>query len=205
MIKKVQWRLKIFMSKTDDIAEFLQPGRSALVLWDIQKMLVDAIFNREEFLANVKNLSAAARLKGIPVLFTKITPLPERFESPGRRYMMRSRPRGFTPGPDAFDLVISPEKDDIVINKNTASIFVGTNFELMMRNAGISTVVFTGISTEIGIESSARDASNRGFFPVIVTDAVSSRDKEAHGRSLGNLQNMVPLVSSNELAAFWKK
>ncbi len=193
------------MNTIDEVAQFLQPEKTALVLWDIQKMLVDAIFNREEFLGNVHKLAAAARERQIPVFFTKITPLPEKFESPARKYMRRNRPKGYVPAPDAFNLVISPEPGDIVIEKNTASIFVGTNFELMMRNAGISTLAFTGISTEIGIESSARDAGNRGFFPIVVSDAVSSRDKNAHARSLENLKSMVPLVSTDELASFWKK
>jgi nicotinamidase-related amidase len=193
------------MNNIDEIAQFLQPAKAALVLWDIQKMLVDAIFNREEFLSNVRKLAVAAREKNIPVIFTKITPLPERFESPARKYMMRNRPKGYNPGPGAFDLTIAPEHDDIVINKNTASIFVGTNFEQLMRNAGISTIVFTGISTEIGIESSAREAGNRGFFPVVVSDAVSSRDKEAHSRSLVNMNSLMPIVMAEELARFWAK
>ena len=37
----------------------------------------------------------------------------------------------------------------------------------MLRNAGIITVVFTGIATEFRIESSARDAFNRGFYSVV--------------------------------------
>lgn len=193
------------MSNIDEIAEFLQSGRSALVLWDIQKMLVESIFNREEFLENVKILAAAARKNNIPVISTKITPLPERFESAARRYMMRKRPRGFGASPDAFDLSLPPEAKDIVMNKNTADIFIGTNFELMMRNAGISTIVFTGIATEIGVESSSRAAGNRGFFPVVVADAVSSRDKEAHLRSLENMKNLMPVVSTSELAGFWTK
>lgn len=62
-----------------------------------------------------------------------------------------------------FELTMSPEKDDIILNKNTASIFIGTNFEMMMGNAGIETLIFAGIATEIGVESSVRNAPNRGF------------------------------------------
>ncbi|MCL5266773.1 MAG: cysteine hydrolase, partial [Bacteroidetes bacterium] len=170
-----------------------------------QKMLVDNIFNKDEFLKNVQALASSARAKGVPVFLTKITPLPDRFQSPGRRYMMSKRARAFNPTPDGLDLVIKPEHDDIVLNKNTASIFVGTNFELMIRNAGISTIVFTGIATEIGVESSAREASNRGYFPVVVTDAVSSQSKEGHMRSLDNMRSLMPLVSTNELVTLWKK
>lgn len=193
------------MNNIDEIAGFLQPDRTAFVLWDIQKMLVDTIFNREDFLKNVRKLAETARKKNIPVFSTKITPLPEGFESPARKYMMKKRQWGGRPALDAYELVLPPGDKDNVISKNTADIFIGTNFELMLRNAGISTIVFTGISTEIGIESSARAAGNRGFFPVIVSDAVSSRTEEAHARSLENMKNLMPIVSTAELSSFWNK
>ena len=192
------------MENIQEITEIVNPKRSALVIWDVQKMLVNNIFNREEFLTNTKFLIAGAREKGVPIFFTKITPLPEQFESPARKFFMKNRPRGFAFTPDGLDLAITPKEEDVVLNKNTASIFVGTNFELVMRNAGLSTVIFTGISTEIGVESSARDALNRGFFPVIVTDAVSSSNQDAHTRSLQNLKNIMLLLSANDLISLWK-
>jgi len=106
--------------------------------------------------------------------------------------------------PDGLDLSIEPSGDDIVMPKTTASIFIGTNFEHLLRNAGITTVIITGIATEYGVESSGRDASNRGFFPVIITDAVSSFNEEAHYRSLENLKNMMILLKTEELMAIWK-
>lgn len=192
------------MDNITEINEFLQPAKTALVLWDIQKMLVDSIFNKEEFLENVRTLHSAAREKQVPVFFTKITPLPEKFQSPGSRFMMRKRMQRLKPDPDAYTLSIKPESDDIVLNKSTASIFVGTNFELMIRNAGISTILFTGIATEFGIESSARESSTKGFFPIVVTDAVSSRNKEGHNRSLENMKSILPLVTTAELVEFWR-
>ena len=50
------------------------------------------------------------------------------------------------------------QQNEVVIDKHTASIFIDTSFEYMLRIAGIIRVVFTGIATEYGIESSARDA-----------------------------------------------
>src|SRR4051812_20184302 len=86
-------------------------------------------------------------------------------------------------------------------SKHSMSIFIGTDFERMIRNAGITTIIFIGISTEGGIESSARDALNRDFYPVIVSDAVSSSDKDAHTRSLHNMERFLTVISSNELAS----
>ena len=86
--------------------------------------------------------------------------------------------------------MIQPEHTDIVLEKSTASIFIGTTFEYMIRNRNITTLIFTGIATEMGIESSVRDASNRGFYPVVVSDCVSSLDKDAHERSLKTMAKL---------------
>jgi nicotinamidase-related amidase len=94
---------------------------------------------------------------------------------------------------------VKPKDGDLVLEKPSASIFIGTNFEYLMRARGITTLLFTGIATEFGIESSARDASNRGFYPVVVSDCVSSMDREAHERSLENLDRLVIVNSSSEI------
>ncbi|HZD81761.1 MAG TPA: isochorismatase family protein, partial [Nitrososphaeraceae archaeon] len=44
---------------------------------------------------------------------------------------------------------------------DTASIFIGTDFERLVRNAGINTLIFTGIATDLGVESNARESLNR--------------------------------------------
>ena len=67
-----------------------------------------------------------------------------------------------------MDFTIKPKQNELVINKHTASIFIDTGFECMLRNAGIITIVFTSTITEFGIESSARNAFNRGFYSVVV-------------------------------------
>jgi nicotinamidase-related amidase len=174
--------------------KLIRREKSALIVWDVQEALVSAIFNRDEFISNLSKIIKKARESKLPIFYTRITPLPERFESPLRKAASFGK---FEPG----DIVkeVYPESGDIVLKKNTASIFIGTNFELMARNAGIDTLYFTGIATEIGVETSARHAQNLGFIPVIVQDAVSSRDQEAHERSLKNLSKMLPVVTTQEL------
>ena len=95
--------------------------------------------------------------------------------------------------------MVQPNHTDIVLEKSTASIFMGTNFEYMMRNRNINTLIFTGIATEMGIESSARDASNRGFYPVVVSDCVSSLDKDAHEWSLKTMSKLFIVESSSTI------
>ena len=94
------------------------------------------------------------------------------------------------------------KEGEMIITKHTASIFIDTDFERMVRNAGITTIIFTGISTEFGVESSARDALNRDFYPVVASDAASSSNKDAHAHSLQNMERFLTVASTNELLIF---
>ena len=190
----------------ENVREMVEPQHSCLIVWDVQNGLVDRVFNKEEFMANLKNF--VERLRNVmPVVYTRITPSPKGFDSSWRYYSMMKRfnvddisklPPFMAIGSREREIAeaVKPEPNDIVLDKCTASIFIGTNFEYMMRNRSITTLIFTGIATEIGVESSARDASNRGFYPVIVSDCVSSPDKAAHERSLENLTKLLVVEKS---------
>ncbi|MEM0163936.1 MAG: isochorismatase family cysteine hydrolase [Thermoplasmata archaeon] len=186
----------------ETLKDVIDPKHTALVVWDVQKMLVSHIFNHTDFLKNLNDLISVARAKKMPIFFTKITPLPPNFESPARKYMLRKMGSSFGNMPkEMFDLEIEPLKEEIVLLKNTASIFIGTNFDLMLRNAGIETIIFTGIATEIGVESSAREAINRGYYTVVARDAVSSGDKDAHERSLKNMEKLMIVETVSNIKA----
>ena len=178
----------------DEMKKLINKKNSVLVVWDVQEALVNSIFNKDEFLTKLKELIDSARQYNIPIVYTKITPLPERFQPP---YLKRR----FNPG----DIVkeVYPKEGDIILNKNTASIFVGTNFELMLRNAGINVVIFTGIATDIGVETSARHAQALGFLLVIAREAVSSSDKQAHERSLANMSKLMLVLDNKEIIERW--
>ena len=157
-----------------NLKEIIDPNHTALLVWDVQNLLINGIFNKKEFLKDLKSLIEIARVKNIPIIYSKITPLPRDYESSFRTYMFMKRfrikdpeklPRFLVPGTPEAEIPseISPLNTDVVIEKNTASIFIGTNFEYLMRNRGIDTILFTGIATEFGVASSARDSCNRGF------------------------------------------
>jgi nicotinamidase-related amidase len=193
----------------ENIREIVEPKNSCLIVWDVQIGLVDRIFNKEEFMTNLKKFIEKLRNK-MPVVYTLITPLPTGFASSWNYYSMMKRfnvddinklPPFMAIGSKEREIpeIVKPQPTDIVLEKSTASIFIGTNFEHMMRNRGVTTLIFTGIATEFGVESSARDASNRGFYPVVVSDCVSSLDKEAHERSLKNLAKLLIVQKSVDI------
>ena len=197
------------------LKDIVNPSHTALVVWDVQNLLVERIFNREAFLEDSKSLIDKARKSQLPVIYTKIVPLPREYESPFRTYLFMKRfgvdnpeklPQFLIPGTPEAEIhqAISPQIGDLVLDKHTASIFIGTPFEQMMRVKGIQTIVFTGITTEIGIASSARDSANRGFYTIVVEDCVSSPDKEMHESALKLLKRVCIVSSSQDLMKVWE-
>ena len=202
--------LKIF----DTLGEMVDPEHTALVLWDCQNGLVDGIHNREDFLESLKELLDAARLRKIAVVFSLITPVPAGFQSGWGIYQAMKRfklddpaqlPVFMQPGsPEAeINAALSPAEDELVLNKYSPNIFFGTNFGQLMRSRGIRTILFTGIATEYGIEHSAREAAIRGFYTIVVSDCVSSRDKTMHEMALEIMRQICLVVPSNEVLGEW--
>jgi nicotinamidase-related amidase len=144
----------------DTIEEILDPSHTAFVLWDVQRAFSKMVFNQEEFSNNLNFVVELARKSNIPIFFTSIQSRSKQFESSAILYTLGKL--GFDrlfdqfKAQDMLDFTIKPRQNEITINKHTASIFIDTGFERMLRNAGIVTVVFTGIATEFGVESSAR-------------------------------------------------
>ena len=196
---------KIVYNTTEEI---LDPSHTALVVWDVIQAFTKMIFNREEFSMNLNSIVESARKSVIPIFFTSNQMLSKRFESSAIIYTLGKL--GFDRlfqqlTTEDIEFTIKPKQDEMVITKHTASIFIDTGFERILRNAGIITVVFTGIATEFGVESSARDAFNRGFYSVVVSDCVSSPYKEGHERSLENMKNLITIMNSKEIENVWLK
>jgi nicotinamidase-related amidase len=192
----------------DTMEEILNPPHTALVLWDTIDAFTKMAFNREEFVKNQNNLVEAARKSNVPIFFTTIQVLPKRFESSVNIYTMGKL--GFDRlfeqiKLETMEFTIKPRQDEVVIHKHTANIFIDTGFERMLRSAGIATVIFSGIATECGIESSARDAFSRGFYSVVASDCVSSPNKERHERSIENMKSLLTVIDSKEILKFWSK
>jgi nicotinamidase-related amidase len=192
----------------ETLAEILDPSHTALVVWDVQNGLVDHIFDREEFLPRLAHLVGSLR-GTVPVIYTMATPLSPELRS-GWSYLSQMRMFGVTdpaqlpdfmaPGSPEREIpeAVRPEAGDVVLEDSTPSIFLGTSFELMLRDRGVRTILFTGIATEVGIDHSAREAGARGFYPVVVTDCVSSPDREAHERSLATLGKFLAVTATSE-------
>jgi nicotinamidase-related amidase len=185
------------ISIPESLAEIVDPRQSCLVVWDVQLALAGRVFDKDDYLRRMGPFVAALRARML-VAYTRITPLDLAYQGAWNLYSQMRRmgvddpaqlKPFLVPGTPAHGIApeVAPVEGDLVLDKSSANLFLGTRFETLMRHRGVRTLIFTGISTEVGIETSARDASARGFFPVVVRDGVSSMDREAHDRSLQSL------------------
>lgn len=72
------------------------------------------------------------------------------------------------------------QPEDLVITKHQWGAFYGTELDLQLRRRGIDTIILGGIATNFGVESTARDAYERGYNLIFAADAMASRTVQDH-------------------------
>mgnify|MGYP002776843468 CR=1 FL=1 len=86
--------------------------------------------------------------------------------------------------PAFYEFVDGLRQDgDIIIHKRNWGAFHGTDLDLHLRRRGIQTIVLAGIASNIGVESTARDAWERNYDLIVVEDACTTNAAEAHAAS----------------------
>jgi nicotinamidase-related amidase len=127
---------------------------------------------------NASALASAFRARNLPVVLVNVTAV-----APGRT----QAPRFSGPFPDGWaDLVpeLNQRPNDILITKRTWGAFHATDLESLLKESGVTQIVLGGVSTSIGVETTARQAYERGFNVTLATDAMTDMSIEAHDNSL---------------------
>jgi nicotinamidase-related amidase len=73
---------------------------------------------------------------------------------------------------------------DYVVTKRQWGAFFGTDLDLQLRRRGIDTIVLGGIATNIGVESTAREAFQLGYNQIFITDAMMAMSQAEHDASV---------------------
>jgi len=179
----------------------LDPRTTALVLIDLQRGIVTrpvAPHAAADVVAQAQRLAVRCREVGATVVLVRVA-----FAADGRD---RLAPRTDTPPfsgtpPAGFsDIVpeLGPLEHDIVITKKNWGAFYGTELDLQLRRRGIRTIILGGISTNLGVESTARDAYERGYEQVLVEDAMAGLSAEAHRFAVTTIFPRIGMVRSTE-------
>ena len=173
---------------------------TALVLIDLQHGItaLPTAHPAEQIVARCARLADAFRSKDKLVAATRVA-----FARDGGDVVKTRTAASRTdvkPVPDYGELrsELALSDRDILINKHGWSAFYGTALDLELRRRKISGVVLAGISTSIGVESTARAANERGYELTIVTDAVTDPDEGAHLNSLRAIFPQIAELATTE-------
>ena len=132
----------------------------------------------EGIIPGVQQLLAAARAKGVPVVYTTTAYAVTEGPSTDMGIWHRKIPlEALRLGTDAvaIDERIAPEPGEQVIVKKAASAFHGTYLSGFLKAAGVDTVVVTGVTMAGCVRHTVEDAIAEGFRPIVVRECVGDR------------------------------
>ena len=196
--------------------ETCDPGRTALIVYDMQVGIVSQLASGRGVIARVREVLEAARHGGFRVFFTRHMSLPN--EVAGVTQLRRAKMwqgvgraadtvPAFPRDSPQFQIApeIAPRSNEAIVDKITMSAFSGTYLDLALRDCGINSFVIAGIALEVGIEPTVRHATDLGYIPIVATDACGFGDAAAAERALAGLAfagDALQIDCANIIAAF---
>lgn len=170
--------------------EKLDPRRTALVLIDLQKGIVSFAGGPHTGAQVMQKAGVLIRRfheLGSPVVMVRVgwsADGGDALRQPVDQPMgARTLPADWMEFPEELGVIDS----DIRVLKRQWGAFYGTDLELQLRRRGIENIVLGGIATNIGVESTARNAWELGFGIVLAEDAMSAISPEHHEFAIKNI------------------
>ena len=161
----------------------IEPKRTALLLMDYQRMVVDSYaVDKAALLDRVKRLAATARNSGAMVIYVVVGFQPGYPEISGRNSVFSSlKVAGVLATGDPTAEIcpeLTPQPGDVVVTKQRVSAFTGTNLNMILHSNDIETLLLTGILTQGVVLSTLRQASDMDYRAVVIADGCSDKDPE---------------------------
>jgi nicotinamidase-related amidase len=165
----------------------IDPATTALVLIDLQRGITGgttAPHPASDVVRRAAELAARCRARGVAVVLVRVDPGPGGMLFPTPPADIPRPP--FRVSPEWSEIVpeLGPEASDVVVTKHQPNAFYGTDLEIQLARRGIRAIILGGISTNVGVEATARAAHERGFEQIFVEDVMTAREADLHAHSV---------------------
>jgi nicotinamidase-related amidase len=163
----------------------IDPKTAALLVMDFQTAVVAMVpTENDSLLPRTAKLVEAARASGMRVIYVVVAfraGYPE--VSPRNTSFAAVRETGlFIEGSASTEVhaALAPRPGEAIVTKHRVSAFAGTDLEVLLRAAGVDTLVLAGIATSGVILSTVRHAADADYRLIVVEDCCADRDAEVH-------------------------
>ncbi len=157
--------------------------KTAVVVIDLQKGITAR--SSEPYppglvIENTVSILNSARKNKMAVFLVHVTPSPDFKDSLKPVAQSSFSHTGFPEDWADYVPELNIQRGDFLITKRQWGAFYGTELDLQLRRRGINTIILCGISTNKGVESTARFAYEYGYNQIFVEDAMAARTKAEH-------------------------
>jgi ureidoacrylate peracid hydrolase len=159
--------------------------------------------------AGCERLVAAARAAGVPVIFTRYVYMPDYSDGgilPTELVPQMKEVGSLVNGTWDAEIVpaLAPAPGEVVIDKSRPSSFYGTQLEPVLTSQGIRNLVIAGVTTNICVETTARDAGQRDYRVHVVSDATAEFEQARHEHALNTIGFTFGWVTTlDDVVAAW--
>ncbi|WP_312985332.1 hydrolase [Atlantibacter sp.] len=179
----------------------LNTASTALVIIDLQEGILPFAggpHSADEVVARSARLAEHFRAKGAPVVMVRVGWSADFAEALKQPVDAAAPAQALPQEWWHYPLALGKRDSDIEVTKRQWGAFYGTDLELQLRRRGIDTIVLCGIATNIGVESTARNAWELGFALVLAEDACSAASAGQHQNSFTHIFPRIARVRSVE-------
>lgn len=179
----------------------IEAPRTALVIIDLQRGVVGRTtspHSADSVVEQSRRLLEAARRHGVLPVLVHVGGAHD-WSDRLRVSADQAMPQRQLP-PDWTEFVpqVAPREGEVTILKRQWGAFYGTDLDLQLRRRGIDTIVLCGIATEVGVESTARDAYERNYRQFFAEDAMSGLNEAGHRNSVDRIFPRIGHVRSTD-------
>jgi len=163
----------------------IDPAKTALVLIDLQRGIVGrelAPRSGPEVVRTADSVAKALKARGGVIVRVHVSYGPD--GAAALKQDVDESAGSPSPGWDEFVDEAKPAEGDVVITKHQWGAFYGTELDLQLRRRGVNTIILGGIATNFGVESTARDAWERGYQLLLVEDIMAASLQQTHANSV---------------------